>query len=152
MEPLSNSWPETPTLNFSSGECSMHEIYYVDIRVALSRYAPLLAGNREGLREMDVSLPIRDKIRAEEMMDHFAKRLKEVFEEVADDKVDSQAAQTSGVDGLRVDGSGDDGSAPVAPTSAFPRHVSPGCNTVGSDLQPSPDVEGGAGLPGKEEA
>jgi len=88
-------------------------VYFVDIFLAISRPTGVITAGklkREVMRRMEVSLPVRDVVRAEQLMDQLARGFKLAFEEIeAHDKSIRQANQADRPGPGDGAGSGDHG-------------------------------------------
>lgn len=124
----------------------MSELYFLDLEIVLKR--PMTVTNQDGqglmedLRKFSVSLPIRDKERAEQMMDHLAKGFADVFKEVeAHVNVERKAIEA----GSRNDGGearpGDELQITVAPTAEIAGPIGAGGRAVGGHISPCADGE-----------
>lgn len=131
------------------------EIFFLNLNIELSR--PMTVADSDGkqleeaLRRFSVSLPIVDKERAEQMMDHLAHGFAAIFREVEqhDQARRETAKAVSGDTGGDV-GGGDDFEIAVTPTAEIAGPGSRDIDNVGSHISPCVDVVGGAEGTGKE--
>lgn len=133
----------------------MNEIYFVDIDISLSRPGQIVNAKgkikSEKLRRFTCSLPIRDKGRAEELLDHFAQGLAEIFKEVeAHDQAQRHAAQEASRNTGRIVHFGDDLKIVDDASGQIPGPGSTGGDPLGVDLPSVDDGKSGRTNPGEE--
>lgn len=119
----------------------MSDVYFVNILIQVVHphaQRIIIPGKRKVdlVRHFEASLPVRDKVRAEQLMDHFAKSLAEIFKEVEDhDASRRQAAQEISEDSGRDDpGRGDHLPAANSPSHAEQIPGGEGGDSLGTDL------------------
>jgi len=132
----------------------MSEIFFVNIDIDLSAPGQIIGakGKRKQvkLRRFSVSLPVRDKGRAEELMDHFAKGLANVFKEVEEhDQAQREAARKAGRDSGGAVPSGDDLKIVVDASGQVPGPGSDGGSPVALDLRTVSDSTGNSETEGE---
>lgn len=125
----------------------MSEIYFVNLDIHIARPAQIvdLEGTMqtEVYRRFTVSLPIRDKTRAEELLDHFAKGLAAIFKEVeVHDQAQREAARAAGLDSGGAVPSGNDLKIVVDPSGQIPGPGGEGRSVVEHHLRAVPDSTG----------